>query len=103
LGGGLRQLTNFEEGETSVSGCAFFGPPGCSSTIDGHNLATDTVIFDSSCNPFGSNSFGEEIFVMNFDGTGMRQLTDFRGVMFEDSGAVSVEMPGPIAYGESFQ
>jgi hypothetical protein len=35
---------------------------------------------------------------MRPDGTRLRQLTATRGRVLEDDGAVSVELPGPLAY-----
>ena len=39
-----------------------------------------------------------QIFAMRPDGTRVRQLTATSGRVREESGAVSVELPGPIAY-----
>ncbi len=58
---------------------------------------TGCVTFYSSCNPFGSNPYGGQIFTMRPDGTGLRQLTDTRGMTTEADGTVTVELPGPWA------
>jgi hypothetical protein len=55
------------------------------------------VLFVSSCDPLARNPDGEQIFGMRPDGTGLRQLTSFRGVE-ESDGSVNVELPGPVRY-----
>src|SRR5262245_11320109 len=97
----LRQLTHlpFDGRPSSSSGC-IFPPPGCgiwslSTAADG---VTGTVLFESSCDPVGANPFGDQIFAMRPDGTGLRQLTNARGMTTDPDGTVHVEMPGPFAY-----
>jgi hypothetical protein len=59
---------------------------------------TEAVVFDSSCDPLGTHSVGEQIFAMRPDGQGLRQLTDAAGVTTNPDGTFSAELPGPYAY-----
>jgi len=59
---------------------------------------TGTLLFGSSCDPVGSNPFGDQIFAMRRDGSGLRQLTATRGITVDPDGTVRVELPGPFAY-----
>jgi hypothetical protein len=95
----LRQLTAFREGERSTLGCAVGGPPpGCTINEAFQDSATGEVVFYSSCDTFGTNVYGSQIFAMRPDGTKLRQLTATRGPVVESSDVVSVELPGPWAY-----
>jgi hypothetical protein len=98
LGSNLRQVTGFREGERSLNGCNAGPPPGCTIWDAYQDPITRTVVFYSSCDPFGTNPYGSQIFAMRPDGTRLRQLTATRGRVLEDSGAVTVELPGPTAY-----
>jgi len=96
----LRQVTQLpSDGERPPQGC-IYTPPGCgifnlSTTVD---EATGTVLFSSSCDPVGANPFGEQIFAMRPDGSGLRQLTDARGMTEDPDGSVHVEVASPFAY-----
>jgi len=57
------------------------------------------LVFVSSCDPFGTNPNGEQIFAMRPDGSGLRALTDTRSVVHDPDGSVEVELPGPWSYG----
>ena len=59
---------------------------------------TGTVLFASSCDPVGGNPFGDQLFAMRPDGTGLRQLTNARGMTTDPDGTVHVELPGPEVY-----
>jgi hypothetical protein len=59
---------------------------------------TGTVLFGSSCDPVGGNPFGDQIFAMRSDGSGLRQLTATSGMTIDPDGTVRVEIPGPFAY-----
>ena len=59
---------------------------------------TGTVLFSSSCDPVGGNPFGDQLFAMRPDGTGLRQLTNARGMTTDPDGTVHVELPGPVVY-----
>ena len=60
---------------------------------------TGTLVFVSSCDPFGTNPNGQQIFAMRPDGTGLRALTDTHSVVRNPDGSVEAELPGPWAYG----
>ena len=107
LGGDLQQLTSFTDPEPSQYGCALgaLQPPlGCV-TVPNNGYApsqdarTGTLVFASSCDPFGTNPNGGQLFAMRPDGTGLRQLTDDPPVKTDPDGSVTVELPGPYTYG----
>ena len=81
-----------------MNGCNFAPPPGCSIHNAYQDPATREIVFYSNCDPFDTKSYGSPILAMRPDGTRLRQLTATRGRVLEASGAVSVELPGPIAY-----
>jgi hypothetical protein len=98
-GGHLRQVTRFREGARSVNGCANGPPPGCNIQITTQDPVTQTVVFQSSCDPLGTNANGGgQIFAMRPDGSRLRQLTDTRGVVMGTDGSLTVELPGPFTY-----
>jgi hypothetical protein len=80
-------------------GCTFGGgaPPGCNIEPARQDPVTRALVFPSSCDPFGMNTNGEQIFVMHPDGSGLQQLSDTRGFTTEADGTVDVELPGPFA------
>jgi hypothetical protein len=97
-GGDLRQITRFDPGASSPNGCA--APdlrPGCSIDTVSQDTRTGAVLFKSSCDPFGTNPNGSEIFAIRPDGTGLRQLTETAGMETGADGSVHVELPGPLA------
>ena len=59
---------------------------------------TGTVLFAASCDPVGANPSGQQLFAMRPDGTGLRQLTNARGMTTDPDGTIHVELPGPYAY-----
>jgi hypothetical protein len=101
-GGDLRQVTHLpSDGRLPNTGCFNGGPAVC--TIDRElgvvpDQVTGTMLFGSSCNPAGGNPFGDQIFAMRPDGSGLRQLTATPGRTSDPDGTVHVEMPGPFAY-----
>ncbi|HXJ35218.1 MAG TPA: hypothetical protein VMS22_14395, partial [Candidatus Eisenbacteria bacterium] len=99
---GLRQLTRFSQPEYSVDGCNAFFPPGCAITPAGVDPVTGTLVFYSSCDPFGTNPDGDQLFAIHPDGTHLRQLTHARGEFTEADGTVSAENIGPFAYSATF-
>jgi hypothetical protein len=100
LGNHLRQLTNFRETEHAVAGCSGQGGRrGCFVATVWQDPRSRTLIFNSSCDPLGTNPNGGQIFAMQPDGSGLRQLTDSRGLVKEADGTYSGELPGPWAYG----
>ena len=103
LGTELRQITTFNEGAApSATGCGFREdaylqpPPECTVGDLRQDEATRAVLFTSTCDVFGDNPYGEQLFAMNPDGTALRQLTHTRGFT-EIDGTVDVELPGPFA------
>jgi hypothetical protein len=98
-GSDLRQLTYFSASDHSSAGCFFseLGATGCS--IPGalwFDSETQTLVFESTCDPLGTNPAGHQIFAMRADGTGLRQLTGLRGVVDGADGSIDVELPGPL-------
>jgi hypothetical protein len=103
LGMGLRQLTHFHEVDRSENGCSYpplVEPdrPGCPIGPIFQDRVTKTIVFYSACDPFGTGTYGGQVFSVRPDGTGLRQLTAMRGLVREADGTVSVELPGPVAY-----
>jgi hypothetical protein len=100
LGNDLRQLTNFRVTEHAFSGCRY-GPSGCALSLVSQDPRSRDLVFYSSCDPFGKNPNGGQIFAVQPDGSGLRQLTDARGLVHEGPGVYSGDLPGPWAYGPS--
>ncbi len=100
LGAGLRQLTHFSQPSHSADGCNALAPPGCRIIPLAPNATTGTVVFYASCDPFGLNPLGDQIFTIRSDGSGLRQLTRAGGLVTEADG-VSSENIGPVAYSGS--
>jgi len=99
MGSDLRQLTNFRETERSVNGCSFWLVGlGCAVGPPWQDPRSRTLVFYSNCDPLGTNPNGGQVFAMQPDGSGLRQLTDSRGLVFEPD-AVTGELSGPWAYG----
>src|SRR5262249_24958639 len=98
-----RQLTTFDEGQPSAAGCTGWLPPplGCFISVVGHDPDSDTVLFASNCDPFGTNAWGDQIFAMQFDGSDKRQLTQLDGFKTEADGTITVEFSGFAAYSET--
>ena len=59
---------------------------------------TGALLFASSCDPLGGNPFGDQLFAMRQDGTGLRQVTAARGRERLPDGTLRVELVGPFAY-----
>lgn len=110
LGGGLRQLThlpsNLPSSARPAHGYDCYGNRGAC-VIDYLGIfpdqVTGTVLFSSSCDPTGGNPFGDQIFAIRLDGTGLRQLTATRGMTADPDGTLHVETPGPFAYPPTFR
>ena len=102
LGTGLRQLTHFDQGVPSVSGCYFGAYAGCAFYSLMQDPTTKWIVFYSNCDPFGVNPNGSAVFAMRQDGRRLRQLTHTAGVRFGSGDEVEVEIPGPIAYSTRF-
>ena len=97
-GGDLRQLTNFHEGRDTPGQDATHGrpPQGCTAFFLNRDAQSGALVFYSTCDPFGTNPYGAQLFAMHPDGTGLRQLTATLGYMRDASGAVTVELPFPL-------
>ena len=54
------------------------------------------MLFASSCDPVGGNPFGDQLFAMRPDGTGLRQLTDARGMTTDPDGTRARRDAGPV-------
>jgi hypothetical protein len=59
---------------------------------------TKAIVFESTCDRFHVNPFGDQLFAMRPDGGGLRQLTDASGMTTNPDGSFRVELPGPYAY-----
>jgi hypothetical protein len=106
LGDDLRQLTFFKTpGGATDCLSAVRGYPGCTVSpanwivASSQDARTGTLVFYSSCDPEGGVPTGGELYAMRPDGSGLRALTETRGVLTAADGAISVELPGPHAYG----
>jgi hypothetical protein len=97
IGGTARQLTDFGDAPRSSFGCLFSPLPGCAIASLFQDPGNGTLVFHSSCDPLGDNPFGNAIFAMRTDGSGLRQITDTRGSVVE-GGVEIVELPGPFGY-----
>ena len=96
-GARLRQVTRFDDGVSEVR-CGVGPPPGCELRGSRQDPVTGTIVFYSSCNPFGTNPYGGQLFAIRPDGSGLRQLTHARGFVTEPDGTVAVQLPGPYGY-----
>jgi len=104
LGGDVQQLTHFSQDHRSVEGCGALATDGCgiglSFSDNGSTDARDgSVIFDSTCNAFGDTPYGQQVYAIRPDGTGLRQLTHTRGFIRGPNRSGTTELPGPWAYG----
>jgi hypothetical protein len=94
-----RQLTHLPSDGRPAAGCRYssFGTA-CDIVNVFLDRITGTVLFLSSCDPVGGNPFGDQLFAMRPDGTGLRELTATRGMTTDPDGTVHVELPGPVVY-----
>jgi hypothetical protein len=98
-GADLRQITAFQEAERSIAGCTYARVPGCAVEPIGQDSNTGALLFQSNCDPLGTNPSGGQIFAMRPDGSGLRQLTQTSGLVINPDGSVFGQLPGPVAYG----
>jgi hypothetical protein len=105
LGDHLRQITRFGlpgQPVAGVSSCILQAPPlSCGIELSGpatFDPTADVLTFDTTCDPFGTKSFGSQFFAVRGDGSGLRQLTNYRGMQVAPDGTVTVELPGPAAF-----
>ncbi len=100
LAGHLRQLTRFGSAMMAPA-CTGIPRRLCTMPVDaaiGQDGVTGSLIFDATCDPFGVSGISQQLYAIRPDGSGLRQLTTYRGVTCDVDGTVSVELPGPIAY-----
>jgi hypothetical protein len=97
LGTGLRQLTNMSAGPPNRCDAGELYAKGCTTTMTRVDPVSGWVTFYSTCDPFGTNPNGGQLFAMRDDGSGLRQLTATRGMTTDADGTVHVELPGPWA------
>jgi hypothetical protein len=99
----LRQLTQLHDpdGRASEVGCfnSIYDADTSACSIERYfaDRRTGAVTFTSNCDPVGRNPHGFQIFNMRADGSGLRQLTDARGIATDADGTVHVELPGPVS------
>src|SRR5262249_10556212 len=81
VGGAIRQPSHFKPPRGDSFGC-YYGPPayGCTIDLAQQDPVTKTIVFYSTCDPFGTNPNGGQLFAMRPDGSGLRQLTNARGM-----------------------
>jgi hypothetical protein len=115
LGADLQQLTLFRTDPHSEYGCNSYvaAQGGCfiaavnADRASSQDAVLGTLVFYSSCDPFGTTPNGGQLYAMKPDGmepdgSGLRQLTSARGMVIAADGSVDVELPGPHAYGPHF-
>jgi hypothetical protein len=97
FGRDLRQLTFFRESAAHAANGCFGGrrPNGCRIDFNGFNPSqnphTGTIFFRSTCDPFGDNPNGGQLFAMQPDGSDLRQLTNARGFVRGANNTFEVE------------
>jgi WD40-like Beta Propeller Repeat len=99
IGTHTRQLTHFPDDGGARLGCLAFGA-GVSCTVEGvsQDPRGRLVTFLGQCDPVGRNPNGQQFFAMRPDGTGLRQLSSFRGTEHLADGSVRAELGGPVAF-----
>ena len=107
----LRQVTHFNYNANGTpkesgkgSGCVFTGDSGCAIGTTFRDRTSRTIVFETNCDLLGSGSFGENVFAMHPDGTGIRQVTHTAGCAGDckpsasSVGFATVELPGFLSY-----
>jgi hypothetical protein len=110
LGADLRQLTHLGASTSEGCNCQICNcngipcaPPICTISSGELDRGTGSIVFFSSCDPFGTNPYGEQAFAMRLDGTGLRHLTSARGMREGADGSLAVELAGPWAIARRFR
>ena len=106
LGGDLRQVSSFREATrpNAFNGCTITRrkPEGCFVFLAAQDPVTQSLVFRSTCDPpLGTNPNGQQVFAIRPDGTGLRQLTNFAGLVRQADGTLSGEGVGALAFGPS--
>src|SRR5262249_31752000 len=96
-GTALRQLTPFSSPVHAERGCVQAHPPGCRVLSYGLERVTGNVVFYSSCDPFGTTPYGDQLFAIGSNGLHLRQLTQALGLVTDADGSATAENIGPIA------
>jgi hypothetical protein len=99
MGRDLRQLTFFRENAAHAATGCLGGPRGQGCRIDfnwalgqrSQDPQTGAIFFRSSCDPLGQNPNGGQLFSMQPDGSGLRQLSNAPGAVRAADGTVEVE------------
>jgi hypothetical protein len=55
-------------------------------------------VFDSTCDPIGTNPYGAQLFSVRPDGSRLRVLTHAKGFVSHPDGSVAVELVGNWDY-----
>lgn len=103
FGGRLRQLTTFAPQMPSSFGClgGDSSPLQCNVATTAppqYDAQARSLVFDGTCDPYGLQPVGGQVFAVRRDGSGLRQLTTYRGMHGTAAAStLSVELPGPIA------
>src|SRR5262249_40681986 len=101
-GTGLRQVTHLNSRV-----CRPLYGPGCAQPqgigygyyrLIFQDPVTESVVFDSNCDPLGTNPLGYQLFAMRPDGDGLRQLSEASGLTTNPDGSIRVALPGPFGY-----
>ena len=91
----MRQMTFFHEGGDHRAACiGGRRPDGCRIDLPpwgAQQPETGTLYFKSQCDPLGLNPNGTQLFAIQPDGTGLRQLTNTRGFVQGADRTVEVE------------
>jgi hypothetical protein len=104
LGGHVRQLTHFAPSASVPVACTGAPTATCTTPVNlgiKQDPIVGTLVVDSSCDPLGLSPVSQQLYALRPDGSGFRQITNYRGLTCDD-GAVDVELPGPIAYSAPF-
>jgi hypothetical protein len=101
LGSGMRQLTHFVSRASPPFGClgSDLSPDVCQVGLTSRpefDARVGTLVFDATCDPSGNHP-GGQVFAIRRDGSGLRRLTNYRGMHGTAAdGTLTVELPGPI-------
>jgi hypothetical protein len=94
----LRQLTHFGT-VRSVKGCIIGDGPGCAIHFVSQEDLSRGHLFYSDCDPFVTNPGGSQVFAIDLDGSGLRQLTSTPATRTHPDGSFETEFVGPTARG----
>jgi hypothetical protein len=100
----LRQLTHFRDAiiPHALAGCtAGVRGLGCGLSIAKtarEDPATGTIVFDATCDAFGTNPNGAQLFAVPPDGSGLRVLTHAKGFVSHTDDSVATDLVGNWDY-----